>query len=678
MAQDFDRAAAKAAGYTDAEIDAYLASQRQAPTPRIASEATSATGSPFRRTPRPALTGGEEAKGLARSLASGATMGISKQVEPLLYALPGGESVEEARKRINQAQAKYRAGSPVLSNVAEIGGSLATGGSLLALARRGIAGRLPSLLLNPAVQGGVSGAMAPEGDLLAKERVATGLFGAGVGGALGAVANKATGALAERAARRVGTGKARPAPEIGMAEEMMGAARISPTEARSRAASMAADSPEARVVDLFGNAGVRMGRRIEAMGGEAGERINQAMGQRLGTKLERMAEIFPRLTGKAREDVLATVEESIVRGKTAADPLYDAFRNEAPKSNARLDRLLKTPFGKDVIERARRNAANQERVFIEPAVPAQGTGIMDATGREIMTPPKPAVYHPQSLDDIKKAMDDVIYGAKYQNVGTGTGGMSPGELRSLQGVRSNFVNEVDKMYPTTYAPARSAWAGESALRNAMEDAEDLAKRTVKPGEIKQYLTKLTSDSEREYFQRGWLNAQIDRIEAGSLTPKQIRTPLYEKQIAEVFGPDARGIMSALRTEVELADTAGKIIGGSRTAPLQGDMAQELGGKWMGRAREAYNLLRTDPMYGVFRAADVAAERLSGPTRAAARTRKAETLMQPAGDVGTLMDRIQQDYRYRTLGRNLGRVTGASVGAQTPAQLADLLRGGYRE
>lgn len=212
----------------------------------------------------------------------------------------------------------------------------------------------------------------------------------------------------------------------------------------------------------------------------------------------------------------------------------------------------------------------------------------------------------------------------------------------------------------------------------MEEAEELAKRTVKPGEIRQYMATLKSESEREFFQRGWLNAQVDRIEAGGLTPKQIRTPLYEKQVAEVFGADAPGIMNALRTEVELADNAGKIVGGSRTAPLQSDIAKEMQTPIVGRAREAYNVLRTDPMYPVFRAADVVAEKLSGPTRAAARAQRAKALTAPAGSIGDLLKAVENDYKYRTLGRTVGRVAGPTVGAQSIRSIADLLGGGYRE
>jgi hypothetical protein len=455
-----------------------------------------------------------------------------------------------------------------------------------------------------------------------------------------------------------------------MTEEAMGDLRMTPDQLRAQAQQLVSDSPESRVIDVLGQPGTRIGRRIEALGGEAGEQVSKTMGARLETKLARMAEIFPRITGKAREDVIQTIEDSIERGKTASTPLYEKFEAEAAKASPVLDDLVKTQFGQDVLVRARRNASNERRSFIEPAIPSAPTGMIDAAGKPVMSAPKPAEYNPRSINDIKKAMDDVIYGSKYQNATSGSGGLLPGEARVAKEIRAEFVDEADKLWPESFADARSAWAGESALRNAMKDAEELASRTVKPGEIKQYLNKLTSDSEKEYFQRGWLNAQVDKIEAGGLTPKQIRTPLYQKQVTEVFGSDAPQIIGALRAEVQLADAAGQIVGGARTAPLQADMQREMRSKAMEKARNVYTMVRNDPFYAGARAADIALETVRGPTRAAERVVKAKALMTPATDMGKLLDQVAQDYRFRQAGDVSGRVSRGVLGGQSVRSAAD--------
>ena len=654
---------------TQEQYDTFMSGKGLSKPKAVASEATAMTGQAFRR--RPELTKGEEAKGLARVLAQGATLGLARNVEPLFYAAPGGESMGEAKTRIGQEMAKYREGSPLLAPVAELAGNVATGAGLLRYGMKGAgAARTVARTLagSGAAQGAISGAASVDGP--AADRVKAALFGAAVGGTLGA----AGGALVKRAVtsggRAYSTGRLSVPPEVQMTEEAMGDLRMTPDQLRAQAQQLVSDSPESRVIDVLGQPGTRIGRRIEALGGEAGEQVSKTMGARLETKLARMAEIFPRITGKAREDVIQTIEDSIERGKTASAPLYKQFEAEAAKASPVLDDLVKTPFGQDVLARARRNAANERRSFIEPAIPSAPTGMIDAAGNPVMSAPKPAEYNPRSINDIKKAMDDVIYGSKYQNATGGTGGLLPGEVRAAKDLRVAFVDEADKLWPESFADARSAWAGESALRNAMSDAEELASRTAKPGEIKQYLNKLTSDSEKEYFQRGWLNAQVDKIEAGGLTPKQIRTPLYQKQVTEVFGSDAPQIIGALRAEVQLADAAGQIVGGARTAPLQADMQREMRSKAMEKARNVYTMVRNDPFYAGARAADIALETVRGPTRAAERVVKAKALMTPATDMGKLLDQVAQDYRFRQAGDVRGRVSRGALGAQSVRSAAD--------
>lgn len=642
----------------------------------VASEATAMTGEAFSR--RPELTTGEETTGLARALAQGATLGLARHIEPVGYALPGGESMGEAKTRIGQEMAKYRQGSPVLAPAAELLGNVATGTGLLkyGLKGAGVARTVARTLAGSgAAQGAISGATSVDGP--AADRVKSALFGGVVGGALGA----AGGALVRRGvtsgSRALSTGRLSVPPEVQMTEEAMGDLRMTPDQLRAQAGQLASDSPEARVIDVLGQPGTRIGRRIDALGGEAGEQVNKTMGARLDTKLERMAEIFPRITGKSREDVVQTIEESIQRGKTTSAPLYEKFEAEAAKASPVLDDLVKTPFGQDVLARARRNAANERRMFIEPAIPSSPTGMLDAAGNPVMSAPKPAEYNPRSINDIKKAMDDVIYGSRFQNATAGTGGLLPGELRAAKDLRASFVDEADKLWPKSFADARSAWAGESALRNAMTDAEALASRTAKPGEIKQYLSKLTSNSEKEYFQRGWLNAQVDKIDAGGLTPKQIRTPLYQKQVTEVFGSDAPKIIGALRAEVQLADAAGQIVGGSRTAPLQADIQREMRSKNIEKARNLYTMVRSDPFYAGARAADIALETVRGPTRAAERVVKAKTLMTPAANMGELLDKVAKDYRFSQRGDVSGRVSRGVIGGQLRSA-SDLLRNRSRE
>jgi hypothetical protein len=438
-----------------------------------------------------------------------------------------------------------------------------------------------------------------------------------------------------------------------MAEEAMENLRETPGQLAIRAGQMAADSPEARVVDVLGEPGVRIARRVEALGGEAGEDINRTMKQRMSGKLERMADIFPRITGKPREDVGQAVADILEERSIAAKPMYERVHKQQIVVSPKVEAFISS----------RKSLLDAEKQAIELAAEDGIQLPMMDVGNGVVRPART----PALLDYMKRALDDQVFVAKKPSSGIGKE-----KLRLINNTRAEFVDMLDNLIPG-YAEARSVFAGHTALANAMEEAEDFAGRTVKPGEIRRYISGLKSDSEREFFQRGWLNAQVDKIEAGGLTPKQIRTPLYEQQVVEVFGKDAPSIMDALRTEVELADNASAIIKGSRTTPLAKDVEREVGPKWAQTARNSYLTLRNDPTYAVARALDIANEKFRGPTLAAERVRKAKALNLPARQMSDLLNQVEQEYTARSAGRTVGKIGGAALGAQGVRSVFDNMR-----
>jgi len=153
--------------------------------------------------PKPSLSVLEEAKGLARSLGQGVLMGFGEELESIPYMLPGGETREEALRRIRGEMSQYRQERPLVSTGAEIVGGMATGvaGGARALAA-GAGRRAAGAILGSAIgQGAISGAGAAEGDITDR------LTGAAIGGTAGAalpyVGGKAVRLLTP-AARQIG------------------------------------------------------------------------------------------------------------------------------------------------------------------------------------------------------------------------------------------------------------------------------------------------------------------------------------------------------------------------------------------------------------------------------------------------------------------------------------------
>jgi len=138
----------------------------------------------------------EKAKGLGRSVAQGATFGFGEELEALPYLLPGGETREQAIKRIRGEMSQYREEYPKTAIAAEIGGGLLTGGVGGARAAgsaglRAAAGRLAASNVAQGVLGGVGAAEGGFG-----ERVTGGLVGGAVGGIVPGVVSRIPGAKA--------------------------------------------------------------------------------------------------------------------------------------------------------------------------------------------------------------------------------------------------------------------------------------------------------------------------------------------------------------------------------------------------------------------------------------------------------------------------------------------------
>ena len=135
----FDRAGAKAAGYTDAEIDAHLASQAQPATP-----AESTSVKPRKQevaTAKTPTSFGGDVVGMTRSFMDKATFGQYPRMVGALSSLTGADSKAEA-ERLAGYIAEYRKRNPSKAEVAGIAGSVAP---YFAAAPAAIASRLGSV-----------------------------------------------------------------------------------------------------------------------------------------------------------------------------------------------------------------------------------------------------------------------------------------------------------------------------------------------------------------------------------------------------------------------------------------------------------------------------------------------------------------------------------------------------
>lgn len=678
MNGQFDRAAAKAAGYTDAQIDAYLASKaKKAPTEAPIQRAPQSPARPERRAmpEMPAIAADvtraprgmgrveQEAEtaaraerqtrgaGQIRAAVQGATFGFGEEAEALARSLlPGGRPYAQGVEAARQNLREYRQMAPGEAMALETIGGLAVpglGGARVArTAARGgaVARRLASPAGQAVAQGALAGAGSAEGG--ASER----LTGAGLGGLLGGTLGTTFGAVATTGAEVAQRGLRFAKAGTRAIQQALQKANITPEELTRR---MAAAGPDETVADIIGEPAVRALREIRAKGERGGRIVGEAMEERLQASPERLiAGVYG--PGRQQENIVQAVNESIKRGAEVSGPLYRAFEQEAPKAIPEIDKIIGRPLMQQAMDRARRKAANEGRQFIEPAIPEQAGQLLDAMGRPVMQKAKPATYDPQSLDDIKKAMDALIYDGRFGNVQPGQGGLVPSEVRDMKELRKQFINAVDAAYPDTYAAARSAWAGEYAVREALEEGQSIAGKLIAPEKIADDMAQY-DDVTRDAFRRGYLDGLRQRIEDKKIGPSYVGSEGFAKRIKAVLGDDeGERVVQAFRTEKDLVTTARTVLGGSQAIRPDADML-EVGGTEIATLASPGGMRR-----GMLAGVREGIRGLAEPMMSARRAEEAQRLLTRRTGIGDILDALAREEEVQRRARTIGTLSGGAL------------------
>jgi hypothetical protein len=696
MNGQFDRAAAKAAGYTDAQIDAYLASKaKKAPTEAPIQRAPQAPARPERRAmpempaiaadvtraPRGMGRAEQEAEAAARAerqtrgagqiraAVQGATFGFGEEAEALVRSLlPGGRPYAQGVEAARQNLREYRQLAPGEAMALETIGGLAVPGvggvkAMQAASRAkevtkaatGV-GRVAQLVTGagraatatPArqavVQGGLAGAGSAEGDLSSR------LTGVGMGGLLGGTLGTAFGATATAGAEVAQRGLRFAKAGTRAIQQALQKANMTPEELASR---MAAAGPDETVADIIGEPAVRALREIRTKGERGGRIVGEAMEERLQTSPERL---ITGVYGPSRqpENIVQAVNESIKRGAEISGPLYRAFEQEAPKAIPEIDKIIGRPLMQQAMDRARRNAANEGRQFIEPAIPEQAGQLLDAMGRPVMQKAKPATYDPQSLDDMKKAMDALIYDGRPGNVQPGQGGLAPSEVQNMKELRRQFINAVDAAYPETYAAARAAWAGEYAVREALEEGQSIAGKLISPEKIADDMAQY-DDVTRDAFRRGYLDGLRQRIEDRKIGPSYVSGEGFAKRIKAVLGDEeGERVVQAFRTEKDLVTTARTVLGGSQAIRPDAGVL-EVGGTEIATLASPGGMRR-----GMLAGVREGLRGLAEPMMSARRTEEAQKLLTRRTGIGDILDALAREEQVQRRARNIGTLSGGAL------------------
>jgi hypothetical protein len=243
--------------------------------------------------------------------------------------------------------------------------------------------------------------------------------------------------------------------------------------------------------------------------------------------------------------------ESLTRQREQlARPLYQqAYAEGGVIKDERITKLMQIPQFQDAYARARRIAALDGIPLPEKASDIEKVGGFDL----------------QTLDYIKRGLDDVLFTGKQPGSGIGKT-----ELSKLKERRKEFVDVVDEVGPASYKQARSVYAGTTEILDAIDDGKKFA--TLDPRALQRKFDSL-NESEKEAFKIGVYDSIRTNINKGADGADVLRrvwkSPEKRDQLKVFLGDDTYNDLSTqLARENVIRQTDIKLTGGSPTQPRQ--------------------------------------------------------------------------------------------------------------
>lgn len=318
--------------------------------------------------------------------------------------------------------------------------------------------------------------------------------------------------------------------------------------------------------------------------------------------------------------VLTRSDELVQQAKTAAAPLYQQAYAAPAIGSPEIDSLLQTPFGRSALGRARTIAANERRdpaamgfnldengdVVLNPvqtdlygaqaaakaefdaanaahqsAMIMPGANATSASARleaarqslekanaALQNTPTAGVaqgasnYTPQTLDYVKRGMDDVL--EQYRNPMTGKLQLDEAG-RAQNDVLRSFLSEVDGINPS-YGQARAAYAGPAGERSALQLGTQAPNQSA--DEVRYTLGNLGGNKPDQY-RLGALSAISTQANRARYSVNPYETiagsPEARNRLGVLFPGGAPNFTRQADLEGEMSRTFTEALGGSQTA-----------------------------------------------------------------------------------------------------------------
>lgn len=433
-------------------------------------------------------------------------------------------ALEEIHARQKSAQEDH----PVAFGAGQVGGSLIPASRLMKTV--GTGATLGGAMIRSGIAGAALGAIEGAGD---GEDLKSRAIGAAEGLPVGAVIGAAAPVAGQLIGKGIGafTNRATSAESAGAGKVINALERdaIAPSDLQSRLNAL---GPDAMVADLGPNV-TQQAATIAASPGKGQQTVRAAIDSRNAGASDRVGDAVDYAMG-GRVNVGQLERDIVERRSQAAAPLYDqAYRTPLPQI-PEVQEVLNTPAGKMAAARAAKLSQNEGIAFDPNSV--------------------------RGVDLIKRTLDDVV------NMGNRAGRTN--EARIIGNLRDKLVNAVDAHVPE-YAAARNAFAGESAIKDALTEGRSIFKDAMMPEELYAKITNMTH-SEQDAFVQG-ARASIQTIMGTARNDASDVRQLFQKgfnqeKLELILGKqEADTLLKKVGFETTAANTAQRVTGREETA-----------------------------------------------------------------------------------------------------------------
>jgi hypothetical protein len=469
-----------------------------------------------------------------------------------------------------------KAANPILDTASQVAGA--------------IGGTVPMVMAAPAAFG------AGGGGLLART-IASGASGAALGGAdsavrsrgdlaetgFGTLAGLATGAAAPIAGRAIGSGwqRLRDFRATKAAAKAAGidrgalftlgrAVRDDGMDAATIGQRMNELGPDAMLMDAGPNL-QRQAGALAATPGRGQEIVRSAIANRQAGAGARIGDALDTVLGQPA-DTLALADDIVSKRASAARPLYAKAYEEGSDGvwSPELQRMAGSPMFADAMRRAA--STGQDRAILDGFGSFNPRVTVTQDGRITFNRTRPggSPLYPdlQYWDYVKRNLDDIAGEAKRAG--------RTEQASVAANLASRLRGELDKAVPS-YRAARDAYAGPSAILDAMDEGQEVFRNSYTPGQLKQRLSAM-SEGERDAFIQG-ARAQIAHAMGTARNDATAARAMFQKgynrdKLEMLVGKgQADQMLKALDAETAFTRTRDIVTGNSETAARSAAMRE---------------------------------------------------------------------------------------------------------